>query len=157
MTELPRRDLAVPMRTALPMWLPVVVAGGAALAAGLAGGLAGARALLAAAGLLVLVVAAGALLRPPVLVVDAAGFALRTPLGERWRVAWAECGDFRTWRGDVVVWTSAAEATRNPRRAASWRRRADADAGMVAHFGGLTAIELASLLNGYRTAAGATS
>jgi len=153
MVDLPRRDLAVPVRTALPVWSPVVLAGGVAVVVGIAGGLTGARGLLAAVGLVALVAAATALLRPPTLVVDAAGFALRTPVGERWHVAWSECGTFRAWRGDVVVWTSAAEAARHPRRAASWRRRAEADAGVVAQFGGLSALDLASLLNRYRVAA----
>jgi len=141
------------VRTWLPVWLPVVLAGGVAVAAGLVGGLAGGRGLLAAVGLVAVALAAVALLRPPTLVLEADGFGLRTPLGERWRVEWSECSAFRTWRADVVVWTSAAEAARHPRRAASWHKRADADAGIVAQFGGLSAADLSTLLERYRTAA----
>ncbi|HEY6796437.1 MAG TPA: hypothetical protein VI248_17310 [Kineosporiaceae bacterium] len=153
MVELPRRELPVRPRTSLAGWLPVVLAGALALALGVAGGLHGARALLAAVGLIALAAAGVALVRPPTLVVDADGLALRTPLGERWRQRWSDCGEFRTWRGDVVVWTAAPEAARHPRSAATWRRRADADTGLVAQFGGLSATDLAALLNRYRGAA----
>jgi len=153
MVALPRRELPVPLRMSLPVWLPVVLAGGIALTIGVVGGLHGGRALLAAVGLIGLALAAVAVLRPPTLVVDADGLALRTPLGERWRQPWPECGGFRTWRGDVVVWTSPTEAARHPRRAATWRKRAEADAGVVAQFGALSATDLADLLNRYRDAA----
>jgi hypothetical protein len=154
MADLPRRELPVPLRTWMAVWLPVVLAGAAGLVLGLIGGLHGARVLLAVAGLVALLAAAGALLRPPTLVVDAGGLALRTPLGERWRQRWPDCGEFRTWRGDVVVWTAAPEAARHPRRAATWRKRAGADTGMAAQFGSLSATDLAALLNRYRDAAG---
>jgi hypothetical protein len=155
MVELPRRELAVPVRRSLPMWLPVIVACAVGVGAGLGNGLEGPRALVAVIGLAGLVLAAVALLRPPTLVLDAAGFSLRTPLGERWRMAWADCGEFRPWHGSTVVWASPAEAVRRPRAAAGWRKRAgeDADVGLVSHFGGLGAVDLAALLNRYRLAA----
>jgi hypothetical protein len=153
MVDLPRRELAVPIRTALPVWVPVVLAGGVSLTLGVLGGLQGARGLLAAVGLIALAVAGMAMTHPPVLVLEADAFSLHTPLGERWRVAWRDCDTFRAWRGDVVVWGSAAEVALHPRRAASWRKRADADAGLVAQFGGLSAADLATLLNRYRAAA----
>jgi len=155
MVDLPRRELAVPIRTALPVWLPVVLAGGVGLTAGVLGGMQGGRGVLAAVALLALATASVAIVRPPTLVLEAEAFSLRTPLGERWRVAWGECSAFRTWRGDVVVWDSAAETTRHPRRAAGWRKRATSDAGLVAQFGGLSATDLAALLNRYRAAAAA--
>jgi len=153
MVDLPRRELAVPIRTALPVWVPVVIAGGAALTLGVLGGLHGGRAVLAAVGVIALAVSGVAVAQPPMLVLEAEAFSLHTPLGERWRVAWHECDAFRTWRGDVVVWGSAAEVARHPRRAAGWRKRAEADAGIVAQFGGLSAADLATLLNRYRAAA----
>ena len=156
MVELPRRELAVPVRRSLPMWLPVIVACAVAVGAGLGSGGDGARILVAVVGFAGLALAAVALLRPPTLVLDAAGFSLRTPLGERWRLAWTDCGEFRPWRGSTVVWASRAVAVRRPRSAAGWRKRAgeDADIGLASHFGGLAAVDLAALLNRYRVAAG---
>jgi hypothetical protein len=148
--DLPRRDLPVSLRTSLSVWVPIAVAGAAAFVVGVIGGLQGARALLAVIGVVAVGLAAVAVLRPPRLVVDVDGLALRTPLGERWRLRWPDCGEFRTWRGDVVVWAAPGEAARHPRRAAGWRRRADADTGLVAQFGGLSAPDLAALLNRYR-------
>ena len=153
MVDLPRRELPVPVRTSLPVWLPVVLAGAIAVAIAVIGGLHGGRVVLAAVGLVGVALAAVAMLRPPMLVLDGDGMALHTPLGERWRLVWRDCGEFRTWRGDVVVWTSPAEAAAHPRRARTWRKRADADAGLMAQFGGLSATDLASVLNRYRTAA----
>jgi hypothetical protein len=152
MVALPSRELSVPVRSSLPVWLPIVPACSTAIGVGVVNGLTGGAVLLAVVGALGLLLVAVALLRPPTLVLDAAGVALRTPLGERWRLAWAECGEFRTWR-TFVVWNSAAEATRSPRRAAAWRRRAEADTGLVARFGGLSAMDLAEVLNRYRSAA----
>jgi len=146
-----RRELPVDVRVSLTIWLPVVVAGLAAAAFGVIGGLQGGRVVMALVGLLGLALAAGAILRPPTLVLDPAGLSLRTPVGVRWRVTWASCGPFRAWR-DSVVWESQAEAAAHPRRAASWRKRAQADAGVAAQFGGLSAADLAALLNSYRTA-----
>jgi hypothetical protein len=157
MVDLPRRELAVPIRTALPVWLPVVLAGAVAVTLGILGGLQGGRGLLAAVGLIALAVAGTAMIQPPALVLEADAFSLHTPLGERWRFAWNECDSFRVWRKDIVVWGSAAEVARHPRRAASWRKRAEADAGLVAQFGGLSATDLATLLNRYRTAAATSS
>jgi hypothetical protein len=153
MVDLPRRELPVSLRTSLQVWLPVVLAGGIGVAIGVIGGLHGGRLLLAVVGAVAIVLGAVAVLRPPRLVLDADALALRTPLGLRWQQRWTDCGDFRTWRGDVVVWASPGEAARYPRRAATWRKRADADTGMVAHFGALSATDLATLLNRYRTAA----
>ena len=48
MVDLPRRELAVPIRTALPVWLPVVLAGGVGLTAGVLGGMQGVLELLLA-------------------------------------------------------------------------------------------------------------
>lgn len=154
MVDLARRELPVGVRTSLPVLMPVVLAGGIAVVLGVAGGLAGGPLVLGLVGLVGLVLGVFGMVRPPRLVLDEDGVALRTPIGERWRQPWAGCGEFRVWRGTCVVWDSAAEAARYPRRAASWRRRAEADAGLVAQFGGLPAADLASLLNRYRTAAG---
>lgn len=151
MVVLPSRELAVPVRSSLPIWMPIVLACAIAVGIGAFNGLRGATLLLVVVGLLGLLLAAVALLRPPTLVLDADGLALRTPLGQRWRRPWAECGEFRTWR-TFVVWSSAEEVTRYPRRAAGWRKRADADVGVLAQFGGLAATDLADLLNRYRTA-----
>jgi hypothetical protein len=156
MGELSRCDLPVSLRTSLTVWSPIALAGLLGFGAGVIGGLHGARVLLAVVGVLAVGLSAVAVLRPPRLVVDAEGLALRTPLGERWRQRWPDCGEFRIWRGDVVVWTAADEAARHPRRAATWRRRADADTGLVAQFGGLSARDLAALLNRYRTTASTT-
>ena len=153
MVELPRRELAVPVRRSLPVWLPIIVAGAIAVGAGLGNGVHGARLLLGVVGLVGLLLAAVALLRPPTLVIDAEGMRLRTPLGERWRRNWSECGEFRPWQRNTVVWTSTTEAARHPRSAAGWRKRADADTGMIAHFGNLGGSDLAALLNRYRSAA----
>ena len=46
MVELPRRELAVPVRRSLPVWLPIIVAGAIAVGAGLGNGVHGARLLL---------------------------------------------------------------------------------------------------------------
>jgi hypothetical protein len=151
MVALPSRELAVPARSSLPVWMPIVLAGAIAIGVGVVHGLRGAALPLVVVGVLGLLLAAVALLRPPTLVVDAEGIALRTPLGERWRRPWSECDEFRTWR-TFVVWNSAEEAARYPRRAAAWRKRADADAGVVAQFGGLSSTDLAALLNRYRSA-----
>lgn len=151
MVVLPSRELSVPVRFSLPVWSPVVLASAIAVGVGVVHGLTGGKIPLVVVGVLGLLLAAIALLRPPTLVLDATGVALRTPLGERWRRSWAECEEFRSWR-TFVVWNSAAEATRFPRRAAAWRKRAEADAGIVAQFGGLGAAELADLLNRYRSA-----
>jgi hypothetical protein len=151
MVDLPARELPVPVRAALPVWLPVVLAAAIAIGVGVVGGPSGGRALLASVGLLGLLLAALALLRPPTLILDARGLALRTPLGVRWRRSWSECGEFRVWR-TFVVWNGDLEAAHAPRRAAAWRKRADADAGLVAQFGGLSATDLADLLNRYRAA-----
>ena len=151
MVALPTRELAVPVRSSLPVWMPIVLASAIAVGVGVVNGLSGGTLLLTVVGLLGLLLAAVSLLRPPTLVIDAHGLALRTPLGERWRRSWAECEEFRTWR-TFVVWASPAEAERSPRRAAGWRKRAAADAGIVAQFGGLGAVDLAALLNRYRSA-----
>ena len=153
MVELPRRELAVPARKSLPVWSPIIVAGAVAVVVGVIEGLHGVRILLVAVGLVALVLAGVALWRPPTLVVESGGMSLRTPLGERWRVQWSECGAFRVWRRTTVVWASAAEAGRHPRSAAWWRKRADADNGLLAHFGALDAADLAALLDRYRLAA----
>jgi hypothetical protein len=151
MVAVPRRELPIPIRTSLPLILPILLAGAIALGIGVIGGLHGPRILLAAIGLIGMVLAAVALFRPPTLVLDADGLALRTPIGERWRQPWAECGQFRDAKGTLVVWANSAEAARHPRRAASWRKRADADTGLVAQFGSLGAADLAALLNQYRS------
>jgi hypothetical protein len=151
--DLPSRELAVPLRSSLLVWLPIVLASAIAIGVSAVSGLSGGRLALAIVGLLGLVLAAIALLRPPTLVVDASGMVLRTPLGDRWRCPWDECGEFRAWR-TFVVWSSEAELARFPRRAAGWRKRADADAGLSAQFGGLTSTDLADLLNRYRSASG---
>jgi len=151
MVDLPTRELPVPVRASLPVWLPIVLSGAIAVGVGVIGGLSAGKALLAAVGLIGLLLSAIALLRPPTLILDAAGLALRTPLGVRWRRAWSECGEFRPWR-TFVVWSGDLEAAHAPRRAAAWRKRADADAGLAAQFGGLSAADLADLLNRYRSA-----
>jgi hypothetical protein len=153
MVELPRRELAVPVRKSLPVWLPIIVAGAIAVGVGTGDGVHGARILLGVVGLVGLLLAAVSLLRPPTLVIDAEGMLLRTPLGERWRQSWSECGEFRSWQRNTVVWTSPTEAARHARSAAGWRKRADSDTGIVAHFGTLGAADLAALLNRYRSAA----
>lgn len=151
MVVVPTRELAVPVRSSLPVWMPIMLACATAAGVGVVNGLRGGAVVLVVVGALGLLLAAMALLRPPTLVVDATGVALRTPLGERWRRPWDECGEFRVYKG-FVVWNSQAEATRAPRRAAGWRKRADADAGLTAEFGGLSARDLADLLNRYRSA-----
>jgi hypothetical protein len=153
MVDLPRRELAVPVRKSLPVWLPIIVAGAVAIGVGVVRGLNGGPGLLALVGLGGLVLAAVALLKPPALVIDADGLSLRTPLGERWGLPWSQCEVFRVWKRDTVVWASPEQARRRPRSAAGWRKRADADTGLVAQFGGLTATDLAALLNRYRIAA----
>jgi hypothetical protein len=155
MVALPPRELPVPVRSSLPLWMPIVLASAIAVGVGVVGGLSAGKALLLVVGLVGLVLSAVSLLRPPTLVLDAEGVALRTPLGERWRRPWSECDEFRTWR-TFVIWNSPAEAARSPRRAAAWRKRADADVGLVAQFGGLSATDLAALLNRYRTGAALT-
>jgi hypothetical protein len=162
MVDLPRRELAVPVRKSLPIWLPVIVAGAIAVGVGVGvgggggGGLSGGPILLGVVGLIGLVLSGLAMLRPPSLVIDAEGVALRTPLGERWRHRWSDCGEFWVWQRNTVVWTSPSEAVGHPRSAAGWRKRAGADSGMVAHFGSLSATDLAALLNRYRDAASAS-
>ena len=153
MVDLPRRELPIPVRKSLPVWLPVVVASAIAIGVGIGSGLSGGPVLLGAVGLVGLLVAGGAMVRPPRLVIDSDGVALHTPLGERWRHRWSDCGEFWVWRRGTVVWTSPAEAAGHPRAAAGWRKRAGADCGMVAHFGSLGASDLAALLNRYRDAA----
>jgi hypothetical protein len=157
MVDLPRRELAVPVRKSLPVWLPVIVAGAIAVGVGVGGGLSVGPILLGVVGLVGLVLSGLAVLRPPSLVIDAEGVALRTPLGERWRHRWSDCGEFWVWQRNTVVWTSPSEAVGHPRSAAGWRKRAGADSGMVAHFGSLSAADLAALLNRYRDAASTPS
>lgn len=151
MVVVPTRELAVPVRSSLPVWMPIMLACATAVGVGAVSGFHGAAVVLVVVGALGLLLAAVALLRPPTLVVDASGLALRTPLGVRWRRPWDECGEFRVYKG-FVVWNSHAEAARAPRRAAGWRKRADADVGLTAGFGGLSARDLADLLNRYRVA-----
>lgn len=151
MVDLPTRELAVPVRASLPVWLPIVLASAIAVGVSVVSGLSGGRVVLASVGLIGLVLSAVALLRPPTLILDARGIALRTPLGVRWRRSWSACGEFRAWR-TFAVWNSEVDVAEAPRRAAAWRKRADADAGLVARFGGLSPADLADLLNRYRSA-----
>jgi len=157
MDDLTPRVLPLSRGASLASWLPYLLLCAVIVAKGVSGGLDGALGVAAVIGLLGTVVGAVAILRPPALVVDADGLALRTPVRHQWVHRWTDCGPFRVWKDDVVVWTNPAEASRRTRRAAKWRARADADTGVIARFGGLTAPDLAALLNRYREAAGSGS
>lgn len=99
------------------------------------------------------------LVRPNRLDLSADGFTTVT-LGRRWSVAWSDCGEFGTWKDTFYAGspTMVVFECRAPTKGgAALKLAADAltgaNAGLPETYG-MSASELAALLNRYREAAG---